>query len=394
MTARIRNAALWGFAMATSLAIGGALYVEPWSDAQAASTQTEATPPAVPVTVTTVQPRPVHVWREVSGRFEAVDRVELRSRVAGAIQSVHFREGGLVEKGDLLVTIDPEPYRAVVEQARGAVASAEARLILATTELERGNALLSRNTISQSEVAQRKSTKASTEAELKSAKAALKLAELDLAYTEIRAPIAGRIGTLEVTPGNLVAAGPSSPSLVTLVSLDPIYASFTIDEGHLRDVLSTLPANDASLLLDQIPVEVDTGTGPGAAATIPGRLQLINNEIDASTGTIRIRAVFDNHNGRLLPGQFARIRLGQPKAKDRVTISERAVGTDQDKKFVFVVAADNTVSYRQVELGAAVDGQRIVETGLNAGDRIVVSGLQRIRPGAVVAPQDETALKN
>ncbi|MFN3500680.1 MAG: efflux RND transporter periplasmic adaptor subunit [Allorhizobium sp.] len=394
MTARIRNAALWGFAMATSLAIGGALYVEPWSDAQAASTETATAPPAVPVTVTTVKPRPVHVWREVSGRFEAVDRVEIRSRAAGAIQSVHFREGGLVEKGDLLFSIDPEPYRAVVEQARGAVASAEARLILATTELERGNALLSRNTISQSEVAQRKSTKASTEAELKSAKAALKLAELDLAYTEIRAPIAGRIGTLEITPGNLVAAGPSSPSLATLVSLDPIYASFTIDEGHLRDVLSTLPANDASLLLDQIPVEVDTGTRSGTAATIPGRLQLINNEIDASTGTIRIRAVFDNHDGRLLPGQFARIRLGQPKAQERVTISERAVGTDQDKKFVFVVAADNTVSYRQVELGAAVDGQRIVETGLDAGDRIVVSGLQRIRPGVVVAPQEQTALKN
>ncbi|MGC4410154.1 efflux RND transporter periplasmic adaptor subunit (plasmid) [Rhizobium rosettiformans] len=392
MTARIRNAALWGFAMATALAIGGTLYVQSSSNAEAASTETQATPPAVPVTVTTVQPRPVHVWREVSGRFEAVDRVELRSRVAGAVQSVHFKEGGLVNKGDLLFTIDPEPYQAVVERAHGAVASAEARLVLATTELDRGNALLLRNTISQSEVAQRKSTKASTEAELKSAKAALRLAELDLAYTEIRAPIAGRIGTLEVTPGNLVAAGPSSPSLVTLVSLDPIYASFTIDEGHLRDVLSTLPANDASLLLDQIPVEVDTGTG--TAATIPGRLQLINNEIDASTGTIRIRAVFDNHDGRLLPGQFARIRLGQPKAQDRVTISERAVGTDQDKKFVFVVAADNTVSYRQVELGAAVDGQRIVETGLNAGDRIVVSGLQRIRPGAVVAPQEQTALKN
>lgn len=392
MTARIRNAALWGFAMATGLTIAGALYVKPSSHAQAASTGTESAPPAVPVTVTTVQPRPVHVWREVSGRFEAVDRVEIRSRVAGAIQTVHFREGKMVNKGDLLFSIDPEPYQAVVEQARGAVASAQARVVLATSELERGNALLSRNTISQSEVAQRKSTKASTEAELQSAKAALKLAELDLAYTEIRAPIAGRIGTLNVTVGNLVAAGPSSPSLVTLVSLDPIYASFTIDEGHLRDVLSTLPGNDAGLLLDQIPVEVEAGTD--TASKIPGHLQLINNEIDTSTGTIRLRAVFDNPGGRLIPGQFARIRLGQAKADDRVTISERAVGTDQDKKFVFVVDADNTVSYRQVALGAAVDGQRIVETGLNAGERIVVSGLQRIRPGAVVAPQEQTALKD
>lgn len=392
MTARIRSAALWGSAMATALAVTGAvLYFEPSWDAQAAATEVAAAPPAVPVTVTTVQPRPVHVWREVSGRFEAVGRVELRSRVAGAIQAVHFREGGLVKQGDLLFTIDPEPYRAVVDRARGAVASAEARLTLATTELDRGTALLARNTISESEVAQRKSTKASTEAELQSAKAALKLAELDLAYTEIRAPIAGRIGTLDVTVGNLVAAGPSSPSLVTLVSVDPIYASFTIDEDHLREVLSTLPANDAGLLLEQIPVEVDASAD---AAPIPGRLQLINNEIDVSTGTIRVRAVFDNPGGRLIPGQFARIRLGQAEAQERLTISERAVGTDQDKKFVFVVAADNTVSYRQIELGAAVDGQRIVETGLEAGDRIVVSGLQRIRPGAVVAPQEQTALKN
>jgi multidrug efflux system membrane fusion protein len=378
--------------MATALAVTGAvLYFEPSGDAQAASTEVAVAPPAVPVTVTTVQPRPVHIWREVSGRFEAVDRVELRSRVAGAIQAVHFREGGLVKQGDLLFTIDPEPYRAVVDRARGAVASAEARLTLATTELDRGTALLARNTISESEVAQRKSTKASTEAELQSAKAALKLAELDLAYTEIRAPIAGRIGTLDVTVGNLVAAGPSSPSLVTLVSVDPIYASFTIDEDHLREVLSTLPANDAGLLLEQIPVEVDASAD---AAPIPGRLQLINNEIDVSTGTIRVRAVFDNPGGRLIPGQFARIRLGQAEAQERLTISERAVGTDQDKKFVFVVAADNTVSYRQIELGAAVDGERIVETGLEAGDRIVVSGLQRIRPGAVVAPQEQTALKN
>jgi len=377
--------------MATALAIASLVYFEPTWDAQAASTETAAAPPAVPVTVATVQPRPVHVWREVSGRFEAVDRVEIRSRVAGAIQAVHFREGGNVDQGDLLFSIDPEPYRAVVDRARGAVASAEARLLLATTELERGNALLQRNTISQSEVAQRKSTKASTEAELQSAKAALKLAELDLAYTEIRAPIAGRIGTLDVTVGNLVAAGPSSPSLVTLVSVDPIYASFSIDEEHLRDVLSTLPANDAGLLLEQIPVEVEAATG---SQPIPGRLQLINNEIDAATGTIRVRAVFDNPDGRLIPGQFARIRLGQADAQNRMTISERAVGTDQDKKFVFVVAPDNTVSYRQIELGAAVDGQRIVKSGLQAGDRIVVSGLQRIRPGAVVAPQEQTALKN
>lgn len=392
MTARIRSAALWGTAIATALAIaGGTLYFDQSQKALAAAPEVAAAPPAIPVTVSTVQPRTVNVWRDFSGRLEAVDRVQIRARVAGAIQSVHFREGGLVNQGDLLVTIDPESYRAIVDRARGDVTSAEARLDLAKTELDRGTALLSRNTISQSELAQRQSTHASAIAALQSAKAALRLAELDLAYTEIRAPIAGRVGQLEVTVGNLVAAGPSSQALTTLVSVNPIYAGFTIEEDYLQQILASLPPTDSLTGLDNIPVEATTGEGQ---TPIKGRLQLINNEIDASTGTIRVRAVFDNPDGRLIPGQFVRIRMGQTEARDRLMISERAVGTDQDKKFVFVVDAGNTVAYRQVELGALVDGERIVEKGLNAGDRIVISGLQRIRPGAVVAPQDQTALKN
>ncbi|MGL3608160.1 efflux RND transporter periplasmic adaptor subunit [Rhizobium sp. G187] len=392
MTARIRSAALWGTAIATALAIaGGTLYFDQSREALAAAPEVAAAAPAIPVTVSTVQPRTVNVWRDFSGRLEAVDRVQIRARVAGAIQSVHFREGGLVNQGDLLVTIDPESYRAIVDRARGDVTSAEARLDLAKTELDRGTALLSRNTISQSDLAQRQSTHASAIAALQSAKAALRLAELDLAYTEIRAPIAGRVGQLEVTVGNLVAAGPSSQALTTLVSVNPIYAGFTIEEDYLQQILASLPPTDSLTGLDNIPVEATTGEGQ---TPIKGRLQLINNEIDASTGTIRVRAVFDNPDGRLIPGQFVRIRMGQTEARDRLMISERAVGTDQDKKFVFVVDAGNTVAYRQVELGALVDGERIVEKGLNAGDRIVISGLQRIRPGAVVAPQDQTALKN
>ncbi|MFN3636822.1 MAG: efflux RND transporter periplasmic adaptor subunit, partial [Rhizobium rhizophilum] len=169
---------------------------------------------------------------EFSGRLEAVDRVQIRARVAGAIQSVHFREGGLVKQGDPLVTIDPESYRAIVDRARGDVAAAQAQLDLTRTELDRGTALLSRNTISRSELARRHGAHASAAAALQSAEAALKLAELDLSYTEIRAPISGRVGQLEVTVGNLVAAGPSSQSLTTLVSVDPIYAAFTIEEEY------------------------------------------------------------------------------------------------------------------------------------------------------------------
>lgn len=391
MTARIRSAALWGTALATALAIaGGSLYLDQPRDARAAPAAAAA-PPAIPVTVATVELRAVSVWREFSGRLEAVDRVQIRPRVAGVIQSVHFREGGLVKKGDLLVSIDPEPYKAAVDQARGEVASAQAKLDLARTELDRGTTLLARNTISESELAQRQSNNASALAALQSAKAALRLAELNLGYTEIRAPIAGRLGQLEVTPGNLVAEGPSSQALTTLVSVDPIYASFTIDEGYLQQILSALPIREGVAALEQIPVQVTTQE---KATPLTGRLQLINNEIDAATGTIRVRAVFDNPDGRLIPGQFVRIRMGQPRSEDHLLISERAVGTDQDKKFVFVVDSGNAVAYRQVELGAAVDGKRIVEKGLSAGDRIVVSGLQRVRPGALVQPQEQTALND
>jgi multidrug efflux system membrane fusion protein len=376
--------------MATALAIvGGFVYVDQSKDALAAATEVAAAPPAVPVTVATVSPRPINVWREFSGRLEAVDRVQIRARVAGAIQAVHFNEGGLVKQGDPLVTIDPEPYRATVDRAHGDVAAAQAQVDLTKTELDRGTSLLSRNTISQSELAQRQGAHASALAALQSAKAALKLAELDLDYTEIRAPISGRVGQLEVTVGNLVASGPSSQSLTTLVSVDPIYAGFTIEEEYLRQILPTVPTVGWSL--DQTPVEITT---EDEVPPIRGRLQLINNEIDASTGTIRVRAVFENPQGNLIPGQFVRIRIGQSKAEDKLAISERAVGTDQDKKFVFVVGQDNTVAYRQIELGSLVDGQRIVEKGLNAGERIVVSGLQRIQPGVTVAPQEQTALKN
>ncbi len=391
MTARIRNAALWASALATALAIaGGSFYLDQPREAQAAPAASVA-PPAVPVTVATVQPRSVTVWREFSGRLEAVDRVQIRPRVAGAIQAVHFREGGLVKQGDLLVSLDPEPFKAAVDQARGEVASAQARLDLAKTELDRGTTLMARNTISESELAQRQSTHASSVAALQSAKASLRRAELNLGYTEIRAPIAGRLGRLEVTVGNLVAEGSASQALTTLVSVDPIYAGFTIDEDYLQQILSVLPAKDRYSALEQIPVQVIL---PETVAPLTGRLQLINNEVDAATGTIRVRAIFDNPDGRLIPGQFVRIRMGQPNTENRLVISERAVGTDQDKKFVFVVDSGNTVAYRQIELGAPVEGQRIVEKGLAAGDRVVVSGLQRIRPGAVVQPQEQTALNN
>lgn len=386
MTSNKRSWALWGTGLVFAAALAGAgLYFEPGQRAQAAGADAAPAPaPAIPVTVADVKPSSVTTWQEFSGRLEAVDRVQIRPRVAGTIQEVHFREGGLVNAGDRLVTIDPAPYAAAVAQAEGIVASARARLELATKELERGNALLSRKTISESEVAQRQSARSEAQASLQSAEAALKIAQLNLDYTEIKAPIAGRVGRLEVTAGNLVSAGDASQRLTTLVSVDPIYASFDAGEELVTSILSDLPVKDGLRALDEVPVEITT-LADGSA--VRGKLQLVDNEVSATSGTIRLRAVFDNPDGRLIPGQFVRVRLGQPKPQEHLLVSEQAIGSDQDKKFVLIVDDANTVAYRQVALGAAIDGQRIVESGLAAGDRVVVNGLQRIRPGALVDPQ-------
>lgn len=391
MTMKKKNWALWGAGLGLAASIAGAaIYWEPATGANAAPAEESAAAPAVPVTVAVVEPRDVATWQDFSGRLEAVDRVELRSRVSGAIQAVHFREGGLVKAGDLLVKIDPAPYEAAVAQAQSLAASAQARLELANTELERGRKLVANNTISDSDFSQRKSVQSEAIANLHAAEAALKVAQLNLDYTSIRAPIDGRIGRLELTEGNLVAAGSTSPQLTTLVSSGPIYASFAVNEELIARTLAKLPSTGAAVpAIEQVPVEIGTLSDEGTP--LQGRLQLIDNAVDAASGTIRVRAVFDNPDNRLIPGQFVRVRMGEPKAESRMMISERAVGTDQDKKFVFVVDDANTVTYRQVELGGTVDGMRIVESGLNAGDKIVVNGLQRVRPGTLVEPQAEVA---
>lgn len=377
--------ALWGAGMGVAAAISGAAF---YRGAQATEASGPAAMPAIPVTVAAVEPRDITSWQEFSGRLEAIDRVEVRPRVAGAIQSVHFREGALVKQGDLLVTIDPAPYEATVAQAQAQVSAAKAKLDLAKVEVGRGQKLFDNRTISQSDMDTRTSNYAETEANLKAAQAALQTAQLNLDYTQVRAPISGRVGKIAVTVGNLIAAGSTSPALTTLVSVDPIYASFNANEQTVTRALAELPATDGAVPpVEQIPVQIGTASDNGTP--IKGKLQLIDNEVDAASGTVSVRAVFDNPGGRLIPGQFVRVRMGQPKAETKLLISERAIGTDQDKKFVFVVGAENKVEYRPISLGDAADGMRIVTAGLNAGDKIIVNGLQRVRPGAVVDPKPE-----
>jgi multidrug efflux system membrane fusion protein len=374
-----------GVSLAVLATAGGATFLNGRIGAAQAET-VAAAPAALPVSVSVVTPRETVPWDEFSGRLEAVERVEVRSRVAGAIQEIHFREGALVKQGDLLILIDPSLYAAEVARAEGQVAAAKARLVLTKSDFERGQQLTDSRTISQRDFDGRVNAYSEAEANLKAAEATLKTAKLNLGYTEVRAPVAGRVGKLEITLGNLIAAGPGTAVLTTLVSVNPIYASFNADEQVVTRALRTLADQSTPSEIGRIPVQMGTGMSDGTPYN--GHMQLIDNQVDARSGTVRVRAVFDNVDGRLMPGQFARLLMGQPKAEPTLLISERAVGTDQNKKFVMVVNKDSKAEYREVALGVSIDGMRVVTGGLHAGERIVVRGLQRVRPGAVVAPQE------
>src|SRR3984893_18494050 len=374
-----------GLVLAAVATAGGATFLNGRIGAAQAET-VAAAPAALPVSVSVVTPRETVPWDEFSGRLEAVERVEVRSRVAGAIQEIHFREGALVKQGDLLILIDPSLYAADVARAEGQVAAAKARVVVTKSDFERGQQLSDSHTISQRDVDGRVNAYREAEANLKTAEATLQTAQLNLSYTEVRAPVAGRGRKLEITVGNLIAAGPGAPVLTTLVSVNPIYASFNADEQVVTRALRTLAEQGASSEIERIPVQMGTGATDGTP--YKGRMQLIDNQVDARSGTVRVRAIFDNADGRLIPGQFARLLMGQPKPEPTLLISERAVGTDQNKKFVMVVDKDSKAEYREVALGVSIDGMRVVTGGLHAGERIVVKGLQRVRPGAVVAPQE------
>jgi len=379
---------LWaaGTLLTVLAAVAGAVFGLRSTDVEASPVP--AAPSASPVSVASVVENEVAAWDEFSGRLEAIERVDVRSRVAGAVQSVHFREGALVKAGDLLVTIDPAPYAAEVERAEAQVAAAEARVAHARSERDRARRLWDEQAIAQRELDERVSAQLEADASLRAARAALQTARLSLGYTQVRAPVAGRVGRIEVTVGNLVAAGPGAPVLTTLVSVSPIYASFDADEQVVARALQGLEGEggaSARALIERIPVQM--GTAAQSDTPFTGRLQLVDNQVDARSGTVRVRAVFDNRDGALMPGQFARLRMGQARSARALLVSERAIGTDQSKKYVMVVDAESRAQYREVKLGSHVDGLRIVTEGLRAGDRVIVNGLQRVRPGAPVAPK-------
>jgi len=360
---------------ALSVLSGGALYL---SSSNAETKPAAAVPQAMPVPVAVIDEREVTTWDEFSGRLEAVERVDVRSRVAGQVKAVHFTEGALVKRDDLLVTIDPDPYAAEVDRAQAQVVAAQARLAYAKSEHQRAKRLWEESAIARRELDERVNGEQEADANLRAAQAALTSSRLNLSYTQVRAPVSGRVGRLEITVGNLVAAGPGAPVLTTLVSVNPIYASFDADEHVVLRVL-----HDGA---KTVPVEAETVTNGGRQ--LKGRLQLIDNQVNTRSGTVRVRAVFDNKDGSLMPGQFVKLRMGSAKAESALLVSERAIGTDQSKRFVIVVGPDNKAIWREVTLGGTAEGQRIITSGLDAGERIVVNGLQRVRPGALLAPQE------
>jgi multidrug efflux system membrane fusion protein len=370
-----------GLAIAAVAILSGSIVTNKYVHAAQATAGPAAPEQAVAVTVAVVEPRQTSLWDEFSGRLEAVNRVELRPRVAGAIESTGFAEGELVKAGDVLFRIDPALYQAEVEKAQAQLEAAKARAVFTNGELERGQQLIGNHVVTQRDLDQRDNANREAIANVKAAEATLQTARLNLDYTEVRAPVDGRVGRIEVTVGNLVSAGTSSPVLTSLVSVNPIYASFDADEDVVVHALRSVAGPSGKRgKLNQIPVEMTTADG----ATGKGHIQLIDNQVNGQSGTIRVRAVFSNDDGQLIPGQFARLRMGRPQQQTLVMVDERAIGTDQDKKFVMVVGADNRAAYRSVTLGGAVDGLRVITSGLNSGDRIVINGLQRVRPGALV----------
>jgi len=349
---------------------------------EAAQNPALAAPPQV--TVAQVLSKPVTEFDDFTGRFEAIDRVEIRPRVSGYISSVNFTEGSEVKKGDVLFVIDQRPYAADLKHAQAQFAQAKSALALARSEKARAVNLLAQHAISQEEFDTRASGDEQAEANVQLAQAALDTAELNMTFTKVTAPISGRISRANVTLGNLVASGQTQ--LTTLVSLDPIYVRFDGDEqAYLRyqKAAKDRAADGAKEALSPVLV----GLADEAGYPHSGVMVFVDNEVDPQTGTIRTRARLDNRDRAFTPGLFARVRLLGDKKYEALLINDSAIGTDQTVKYVLVVGADNKVEYRPVKLGPVIDGLRVVREGLKVNDTIVVNGLQRVRPGSPVTPQ-------
>lgn len=373
---------LVALALAAAAVAGGSYY------ATRPDAAPSAPPPPAPtrVVVQTLTPQPVQVWSEFSGRLQAVDAAEIRPEVSGRITEVRFEDGQTVKAGDILFVIDPRPYEAAMARAEAALASARTTAGYTKVEFDRAASMVQTQAVPQRVFDERGNASRVAVASVRSAEAALKQAALDLEHAYVRAPIAGRAGRVEITLGNLVQAGPGAPLLTRVVSSAAIYADFEVDE---QTYVQTARAHAGLDGERRVPVELVV---PGdARATRRGTIYAFDNRLDAASGTIRARAKFDNADGVLVPGMFVTVRLAAATEPEAILVPDRALGFDQSKRYVYVVGADNKVGYREVELGRQVQAQRIVLKGVAAGERVIVSGLQHVRPAATVDPQEAGA---
>jgi multidrug efflux system membrane fusion protein len=369
-----------------AVAAGGFYYFTRPAAAPAGAAASAAKPPT-PVSVQTLNEKSIRLWSEFSGRMQAVDYAEIRPEVSGRITEVRFQDGQDVNAGDVLFVIDPRPYAAVVERDQAALESAKSQLIRAQQDEARAENLIASHAIAQSDKDTWDNNVRTAQANVDAADAQLKQAQVDLEHAYVTAPISGRVSRAEITLGNVVQSGLNAPLLTSIVSRDGIYADFEVDE---QTYLETIRGGAVGNAQEQkIPVELTAANDN--SRVYHGFMQSFDNRIDPASGTIRARAKFANEDGSLVPGMFVSVRLAASENRRVLLVPNRAIGFDQSKKFVFVVDADNKVNYRPVELGKTVGDLRVVESGLNPGERVIVDGIQYVRPNDVVAAKEVAA---
>jgi RND family efflux transporter MFP subunit len=355
----------------------------------------QAAAAAPPVTVAQPVKRTVTDWDEFTGRFEAVEEVQVRPRVGGFVTNVEFKDGDMVHAGDLLYLIDSRPFEAVAEQADGQLADARAKVELAKRELDRGLNLVQTSAVSEQVVDQRRQTLQSAHASESIAEGVLKAAQLNVEFSHVLAPITGRVSRHLISIGNLVQGSDTGTStvLTSIVSLDPIYVYFDMDEAtYVRNNKLWFEGKRPSSRDTPNPVQV-TLVGE-TKPSHDGHMDFVDNRLDTSTGTLRGRAVIPNHDLSILPGQFGRVRLIGSLPYDALLVPDAAIATDQSRKIVFVVKADDTVEAHAVTLGPLDDGLRVIREGLKPDDRVIVDGIQRARVGAKVSPHEAKPADN
>jgi RND family efflux transporter MFP subunit len=352
--------------------------------------QKQAAPPPPKVTVAKPIQRTIVDQDEYVGRFVPVDVVEVRARVSGYLDQIHFTDGQIVKQGDLLFTIDKRPYQNTLDQARANLETAKSNVAFTQSDLARGQQLVRERTISEQIYEQRAQAFRNAKASVAANEAMVRQAELDLEYTELRAPIAGRIGDRRVTQGNLVMGGTGGTSLLaTIVSIDPIRFEFTFDEGALLRYQRLATGRGEVAGLGGIPVRLKLLDETDFVH--PGRVDFVDNVIDRASGTIRGRAQLSNADGLFTPGMFARVQVPASAPYQALMLPDAAIATEQARKFVYVIGQDNIARLRYVTLGQVVDDLRVIKDGLADGERVVINGLMRVRQGQKVTPEEQPA---